>query len=511
MSFPRSSGILLHPTSLPGRFGIGDLGDEAYRFVDFLAASGQRLWQILPLGPPGYGNSPYQCFSAFAGHTQLISPERLVEGGFLSRQDLEGAPDFPSDRVDFDRVAEFKRSLLDQAFDRFKRTNDDGLRADFANFCRQHASWLEDFALFSALREAHDGAEWITWELALARREPGALAAAHEKLAGQVAAQRFFQYLFFKQWAALKAYCRERGIKIFGDMPIFVAYNSADVWTHPELFKLDGAGRPTVVSGVPPDLFSATGQLWGNPLYNWEKMRATGYQWWLDRMRSTFELVDIVRIDHFRGFAACWEIPSGEETAERGQWVGVPGRELFATMRRVLGDGLPIIAEDLGIITEDVEALRDEFGFPGMRVLQFAFGGDSRNPHLPHNYVRNTVVYTGTHDNDTVPGWFQREPGAGSTLDAAAVERQRRHCLKYLNSDGKQIHWDFIRAAYGSVAQLAMVQLQDALGLGSDARMNLPASVEGNWGWRCHSALLTDELRHRLREMVETYQRTEPQ
>lgn len=506
MSFPRASGILLHPTSLPGRFGIGDLGDEAFAFIDFLAASGQSLWQVLPLGPTGYGDSPYQCLSAFAGNALLISPTRLIEDGLLSDDDLSRGPRFRPSRVDFGRVIDYKKTLLENAFDNFKRLPEGALRADFVHFCRASDWWLEDYALFRTLKDAHGGVAWTDWEPRFAARDAGPLASAREALRDRVEAEKFFQFLFFKQWSALKAHCRERQIKIIGDAPIFVACDSADVWAHPEMFKLDSRRQPIIVAGVPPDYFSETGQLWGNPIYDWNAMRATGFRWWIDRLRATLQTVDILRIDHFRGFAACWEVPCQDRTAERGQWVEVPGRELFTTLRNTLGE-IPIIAEDLGVITPDVEALRDDFGFPGMRVLQFAFRADSKTIDLPHNYVRNCVVYTGTHDNDTAVGWFNSEAGEGSTRNAKEIERERAYCLEYLNSDGSEIHWDLIRAAWASVANTAVVPLQDVLGLGSRARMNLPASEQGNWQWRFRAGALTQRISDRLGELTELYGR----
>ncbi|HEX8708153.1 MAG TPA: 4-alpha-glucanotransferase [Pyrinomonadaceae bacterium] len=506
MSFPRSSGILLHPTSLPGRFGIGDLGDSAYRFMDFLAAAGQSLWQVLPLGPTGYGDSPYQCFSAFAGNTLLISPERLADEGLLAHEDLAQPPAFPEERVAFGEVINFKNELLKKAFERFRQTTNARLRSDFDAFIRHAASWLDDYALYRALKDAQHGRAWNEWEPELTGRVPAALARAREELREEIEAQKFYQFLFFKQWMALKGYCHHRGIKIIGDIPIFVARDSADVWTHPEQFKLDANGNPIVVAGVPPDYFSATGQLWGNPIYNWERMQAEGFRWWIERVRATLEIFDIVRVDHFRGFAASWEIPGGDQTAERGRWVSVPGRELFTAIRQALGD-LPVIAEDLGVITPDVVALRDHFGLPGMRILQFGFGGDSHNQDLPHNYIGNSVVYTGTHDNDTTVGWFTGVAGAGSTRDAAQIERERRFCLDYLQSDGREIHWDFIRAALASVADTAVVPFQDVLGLGTQARMNLPNSTDGNWAWRFKPEALTEELSGRLKKMTELYGR----
>jgi 4-alpha-glucanotransferase len=504
--YPRWSGILLHPTSLPGRFGIGDLGEEAYAFIDFLVESGQNLWQVLPLGPTGYGDSPYQCFSAFAGNPLLVSPERLVKEGLLSEDDIRDVPDFPDDRVDFGGVIDYKTSLLRRAFRRFSEKAPSDVRAYFLAFCRSSQSWLDDYALFRALKNEHGGAPWNTWEAGLVSRDPASLAAARDRLWMEVESEKFYQYLFFKQWAELRAYCYARNVKIIGDMPIFVAYDSTEVWTSPDMFKLDSAGGPRVVAGVPPDYFSETGQLWGNPMYNWDRLIETGFQWWIDRFRATFELVDVVRVDHFRGFSACWEIPAFEQTAINGRWVVVPGRQLFATLKHKMGD-LPIIAEDLGVITPDVEALRDEFGFPGMRILQFAFRADAANLDLPHNFVNNTIVYTGTHDNDTTVGWFDSKAGAGSTRSAEQIETERALCLKYLRSDGREINWSFIEAAFQSAARMALAPLQDVLGFGSEARMNLPASQEGNWKWRFRSGGLTEDLSGRLRRLAEFYNR----
>jgi 4-alpha-glucanotransferase len=496
----------LHPTSLPGHFGIGDLGDEACAFVEFLAASGQDLWQVLPLGPTGYGDSPYQCFSAFAGNPLLISPARLIEDGLLSNDTLANIPGFRPSRIDFGRVIDYKRTLLEIAFEKFMRLSEGPLRTAFIDFCQANDWWLEDYALFRALKDAHGGKAWIDWEPRFASRDVASLASAREALGNRVTAEKFFQFLFFKQWSALKSLCRDRGIRIIGDAPIFVAGDSVDVWAHPEMFKLDSNRRPYVVAGVPPDYFSKTGQLWGNPLYDWNAMRATGFRWWIDRLRATLQTVDILRVDHFRGFAACWEVPGEDKTAERGQWVEVPGRELFTTLRNTFGE-IPIIAEDLGVITPDVEALRDDFGFPGMRVLQFAFRGDSKTIDLPHNYVRNCVVYTGTHDNDTTVGWFNSKAGTGSTRNAEEIERERAYCLEYLDSDGRDIQWDMIRAAWASVANTAVVPLQDVLGLGSSARMNLPASERGNWQWRFRAGALTKKISERLRVLTELYGR----
>jgi 4-alpha-glucanotransferase len=506
VSFSRSSGVLLHPTSLPGRYGVGDLGDEAYRFIDFLVASGQTLWQVLPLGPTGYGDSPYQSFSAFAGNTLLVSPDRLLSEGLLDRRDLDGAPAFNAERVDFGAAIEFKNKLLRRAYENFRRTTDTSLRVAFETFSQREAAWLDDYALYRAMKDARGGVAWNRWEPPMVKREPAALTAAREGLREQISAQKFYQFLFFKQWQALKRYANEQGVSIIGDIPIFVAHDSADVWTHPHLFKLNPDGTPRVVAGVPPDYFSATGQLWGNPLYDWERLKSENFRWWITRVSSMLHTVDILRIDHFRGFAASWEIPGGDTTAERGHWVNAPGRELFEAIKRALGD-LPILAEDLGVITPDVELLRDDFGFPGMRILQFAFGGDSKNIDLPHNYHRNIAVYTGTHDNDTTVGWFKSQAGAGSTRDEEKIERERKFCLDYLNSDGREIHWDFIRAVLASVGNIAIIPLQDLLGLGNEARMNLPNSTKGNWSWRYAAGALTDDLRDRLKGLTELYGR----
>ncbi len=502
MKFPRSSGVLLHPTSLPGRFGIGDLGVEAFRFVDFLAAAGQTFWQIMPLGPTGYGDSPYSSFSAFAGNTLLVSPERLVEDGLLKASDLRDVPKLSTERVEYGKVIDYKRDLLEKAFSNFKTTDSKELRSDYEGFLGFASFWLGDYALFSALRDEHGG-EWHTWPRPLARRESAALQAASLALREQVEAHKFFQFVFFKQWLQLKKYCFERGVRVVGDMPIFVAHNSADVWARPALFKLKDDGSPSVVAGVPPDAFSETGQLWGNPIYDWDAMRADGFKWWVERVRETLKLVDVVRVDHFRGFAAFWEVPAEHETAERGRWTNAPGGELFKAMRDALGEP-PIIAEDLGTITPDVHALRDEFGFPGMRVLQFAFGGDPRDTHLPHNYTSHTVAYTGTHDNDTTVGWYEERVAASAD---AQLKRELENCLKYLDTDGEEIHWDFIRAASASVAVISIAPLQDVLGLDSNARMNTPASTEGNWAWRFREGALTDKLRDRLRDLTKTYGR----
>jgi 4-alpha-glucanotransferase len=502
MKFKRASGILLHVTSLPSNFGIGDLGPTAYRFVDFLAVSKQSIWQILPLTPTGYGDSPYQSYSAFAGNTKMISPELLVEDELLSVEDIEGAPTGDPDRVDYGAVMEYKNKILAVAFNNFKNAHKQ--RDDFEYFCDFAASWLDDYALFRALMKAHNDAPWNRWSKALALREPAAMAAAHIEHAEEIEAQKFYQYLFFKQWFLLKAYAKQKGVKIFGDMPIFVAHNSSDVWANPGLFKLKEDGSPEVVAGVPPDYFSKDGQLWGNPIYNWDAMREGGFKWWIERLTATLQMVDLVRIDHFRGFVSAWEVPAEDKTARNGEWVEVPGREIFQAFKTNFKE-LPIVAEDLGVITPEVEQLRDDFGFPGMKVLQFGLGGNSSNTYLPHHYTHNTAVYTGTHDNDTVVGWYEEKLKSKEEHD----KRELNFCLHYLNSDGAEIHWDFVRAALSSVADLAILQLQDVLGLDSGARMNLPATDKGNWDWRAQAPMLTREVSDRLREMSEIYGRAQ--
>ncbi|MCI0420210.1 MAG: 4-alpha-glucanotransferase [Acidobacteria bacterium] len=507
MKCPRSSGILLHPTSLPGRFGIGDLGPEAYRFADFLYAAKQQIWQVLPLGPTGYGDSPYQVFSAFAGNPLLMSLELLAEEGLLSSEDWSEGPTFPEAEVDYGAVIQFKFPVLRAAFERFQTKASPATREAFQSFCHQHRGWLDDYAQFMAIKGAHGEVAWNQWDSSIALRQPEALKHWRKKLAREIECRKFWQFLFFKQWMALKQYCHARSIHIMGDIPIFVARDSADVWAHPQLFHLDTQGNPTVVAGVPPDYFSATGQLWGNPLYRWDVMAASGYGWWVERFRAAFELFDMVRIDHFRGFEAYWEVPAHEITAIHGRWASGPGAELFESVRRVLGE-LPIVAENLGLITPEVEALRQKLGFPGMAVLQFAFGsGTSDCEFLPHNYSRNLLVYTGTHDNDTTVGWWNSAGAGDSTRRPEEVQREREFVLKYLGVDGSEIHWAFIRAVLASVAHLAIVPLQDVLGLGSHARMNLPARANGNWQWRFASGMLTEIMQERLKELTVVFGR----
>jgi 4-alpha-glucanotransferase len=499
MPFERASGVLLHPTSLPGPYGIGDLGPAAYRFADWLAAAGQKLWQVLPLGPTGYGDSPYACHSAFAGNTLLISPELLAADGLLTAAELAAAPPFPRDKVDFGWVIPWKQDLLLKAFRRYQDGAAPHLCEALGPFLAQPevAAWLPDFALFMALKAHHGGRVWPTWEPGAAHRDPAALEAWRERLADGVEFHLFTQYLFRRQWADLKAHCAGLGVKLMGDIPIFVAYDSADVWGHRELFQLDPDGSPQAVAGVPPDYFAADGQLWGNPLYDWAQAQATEFAWWIARFQATFELVDSVRLDHFRGFESYWRVPAGELTAKNGKWVKAPGRALFQRLAQVFGE-LPIVAEDLGIITDEVDALRVEFGFPGMRILQFAFHPGA-NFYLPHLYPANTVVYTGTHDNDTAEGWW-----------ASCSERERVKMRAYLGGQPEAMSWAMIRLALGSVADTAVFPLQDALALGAAARMNTPGVAQANWDWRAPEEVDWAGLAARLREMVVAYDRLEP-
>ncbi len=485
----RKSGILLHPTSLPGEWGMGDLGRWAYRFADFLADSGQRLWQILPLGPPGLGYSPYQAYSSIAGNPLLISLQELVNQGWLAPEDLRNAPRFPESAVDFETVVPFRWNLLRKAAEAFFLRETDPLRDEFLDFCGGNESWLNPFAEFAALKEANSGASWTAWD-------PKARADARDVLE-----HKFLQFEVFRQWKALKGYCNDRGIEIIGDIPIFVAHDSADVWANPELFDLDSDGNPRVVAGVPPDYFSKTGQRWGNPLYRWDAMERTGYRWWIDRLQSMLETVDIIRLDHFRGFEKFWEIPAACKTAMDGRWVEGPGDNFFRALQSALGK-LPFIAEDLGFITPEVHALRDRWELPGMRVLQFAFENDSPdNPHKPYNFVRNCVVYTGTHDNDTTRGWL-------SAKDGGAEDRaERERALEYMGCGGEDAVWGFIRLALASPAEMAILPMQDVLDLGSEARMNMPSTTGDNWRWRMREDHLQPGLSSRLRGLNRLYGR----
>ena len=498
MNFDRSGGVLLHPTSLRGRYGIGDLGPEAYRFVDWLVSTGCKLWQILPLGPTGYGDSPYQCFSAFAGNPYLISFDALIENGLLTQDDFVVMPAFPDSRVDFGAVIPWKLDLLQKAFSRLPSASE-GLRKEFKRFCRDNASWLDDYALFMSLKEANGGGAWNGWDESIRKRKAAAMEKARAEQAENILRHSFYQFLFFRQWHKLREYAHEKGITIIGDIPIFIAYDSADAWANPKLFFLDEEGQPTVVAGVPPDYFSATGQLWGNPLYKWSAHRRTGYQWWIERFHSVLSVVNIVRLDHFRGFAGYYEIPFGSPTAETGRWVTGPGKDFFQTLYPALsgkkGGTLPIIAEDLGVITPDVAELRDHFNLPGMKILQFGFTSP-KDPFLPHNYTSNCVAYTGTHDNDTVRGWYKTAP-----------EHERDYARRYLKTDGSDISWDMIRAVWSSVAVYALAPMQDLLSLDGEARMNFPSKLGGNWEWRLGEGHLGESLAGRLREMNQLYLR----
>lgn len=512
MRFQRSSGILLHPTSLPGDFGIGDLGPSAYRFIDLLESMGQGVWQVLPLGPTGYGDSPYQCFSAFAGNPLLISPEMLVREGLLADEDLEDCPSFPVDRVDYGAVISYKTQLLERAHDSFqsqaRSASENPLVRAYADFGGQTSWWLDDYALFRAIKDAHAGNEWTRWEPPLRDRDQAALLLFREENEARIDYHRFQQFLFFRQWLSLARYANERGVRIIGDIPIFVAGDSSDVWTDRRLFLLDNAGHPTVVAGVPPDYFSADGQLWGNPLYDWPLMASEGYRWWIARIRAALTLVDIVRLDHFRGFEKYWAVPAGELTARNGEWRLGPGADFFVAVEQALGD-LPIIAEDLGFITDEVRRLRDRFELPGMNVLQFAFSPDPAADHLkPYRFRANSVVYTGTHDNDTTIGWFDRDHRRGAVTESGRPTDERSFLRRYLGTGGDEINWDMIRLALASVADTAVIPLQDLLGLGSEGRMNTPSRESGNWDWRFQFDQLTPQIVQRLAEMTDTYGRS---
>lgn len=501
MKLHRASGVLLHITSLPSAHGIGDLGAKAYEFVDFLASAGQKLWQVLPVGQTGYGDSPYSSFSAFAGNVYFISLEKLVEDGFLSEEDIQDAPEFPADRVDYGGAIGFKVDKLRKAFENFRKTDDEQVAAEFHKFCDENGFWLEDYALFRALKLSTGHKAWWEWDDPIKLREDEALDAARKEHDEEIFAQKFYQFEFFKQWGALKAHANEKGIAIIGDMAIYISQDSADVWCNPQEFKLSEDGTPRVVAGVPPDSFSPTGQLWGSPIYDWDVMRQNGFRWWVSRFAAMLRTFNIVRIDHFIGFTRAWEVPGKDKTAENGQWVQVPGKELFSIVANSLGQ-VPMIVEDLGEVTPEVEELRDSFELPGMRILQFAFGGGSDNLHRPHNYTKNSVVYTGTHDSDTVVGWWKAR-----TRKRGGNPEEIEFTKRYLRTDGKEINWDFILAALASTANTAIIPLQDILGLDNKARMNLPGSLKGNWQWRVKDGQVTPAMAERLREMTELYGR----
>jgi 4-alpha-glucanotransferase len=494
MSFPRSTGILLHPISLPSRGGIGDLGGAAYEFVDFLASARQGLWQVLPLGPPANGNSPYSSTSAFAGNPLLISLERLAEHGWLSPGDLTGLPNDVAP-IDYELVSRSKLPLLERASRNFLERLSGNAKGRFENFCARNQWWLEDFVLFDSLRTRYAGSRWDQWPRKLARHYTEELDVARQELAAELAVRRVIQFFFYEQWNALRQYCAQRSIRIVGDIAIFVDYDSADVWAYRDRFRLKDDLQPEVVSGVPPDAFSATGQRWGNPLYNWDAMRAKGFEWWINRLRWATQTCDIIRLDHFRGFAQFWEIPASEPTAIYGRWVDGPGDELFNKLREELG-GLPFFAEDLGVITPDVDALRDRHKIPGMAVLQFAFGDPGAHIYLPHRLTPERVIYTGTHDNDTTLGWWN------------SISEHERHAVKALvgcSSDG--VNWGLMRLAQSSVANLSVAPLQDVLDLGSEARLNTPSTHTGNYHWRCQPGSAKRELAEKLARIAEVTDR----
>lgn len=494
MKFPRSAGVLLHPTSLPGHNGIGDLGSDAVRFLDFMVDAGFTIWQMLPLGPTGYGDSPYQCFSAFAGNPLLVH----IPGATSAATSTATANPH---EVEFAQVIAAKSAQLAQLFERF--VPDDRFR----HFVQQQRAWLEDYALFTAIKTMHGGESWTSWPEPLASRDPAALAAfrtAHQREIDRV---YFEQYAFFRQFDALKRACKERHIKLMGDVPIYVAHDSADVWANRDLFKLNPDGSLIVQAGVPPDYFSETGQLWGNPLYRWDVLREQGYRWWIDRMRAALEMFDVVRIDHFRGFEAFWEVPGADTTAINGQWVKGPGADLFTALTNALGQ-MPIVAENLGLITPEVEALREAFGYPGMSILQFAFGGDGQAKEFqPHTFPHERVVYTGTHDNDTTVGWWNSDVGGDSTRTLEDIEKEQAFARRYLNTDGHEMHWTLMRAALASVADTVLIPMQDILGLGNEARMNLPGRQAGNWKFRFTWEQLTPDIATRLRDLTRLYDR----
>jgi 4-alpha-glucanotransferase len=495
MPFDRSSGLLLHVTSLPSLGGIGDLGPAAYDFANFLAASKQRLWQVLPLSPTGYGNSPYAALSAFAGNPLLISLERLANRGWIAHERLTSLPG-RSGNVDFDTVVAAKMPLLEEAARNFLHHHDQAEWDRYEAYTRTNWTWLESYAIYSVLRKKYNGAAWNVWPKDLSHRDPQTLDRIRHDHAEEIAIQQILQFTFDDQWTALREYCGERGIKIVGDVAIFVNYDSADVWKRPDLFELDEHLAPVRVAGVPPDYFSATGQRWGNPLYRWDVIRHNGYAWWIDRISRARHLYDIIRLDHFRGFEAYWAIPAANQTAVEGEWIKAPGTELFEAIQRALGD-LPFIAEDLGVITPEVDALRDRFNLPGMRILQFGFGSKKAHDYLPHRYINNCVVYTGTHDNNTTQGWWDEE----------ATKAEKAAAKAYLGASRKDFVWAMIRAVETSVADICILPVQDLLALPEDARMNLPSRASGNWTWRCPENALTPELATKLAGLADTADR----
>lgn len=499
----RGSGILLHITSLPSPYGIGDLGPDAYRFVDFLSETRQSYWQILPLtlSCPAYGNSPYSSFSALAGNTLLISPDRLVKDEFLSEPDLRDVPDFPEEKVNYDAVINYKELLFNKLYIKNKEKLPG--HQDFQKFCSENSFWLDEYALFTSIKTEQNGIEWGKWPAELRDRKKSALKEMAGRLSENILREKFLQYIFFKQWAGLKNYCDSKNITIIGDIPIYVNYDSSDVWANPEIFSLSDDKKPIYVAGVPPDYFSSTGQLWGHPVYNWNVLKKSRYSWWIKRIKHTLKLFHMFRFDHFRGFVGYWQVHSSEKTAINGKWVDAPAKDFFNTVLKQFPD-ISIIAEDLGIITQDVKDIMSKFGFPGMKVLLFAFGEDlPNNPYAPHNHVRNCIIYTGTHDNNTIAGWYKNELG---------TEDRNRVC-EYIGRDisDKTVHWEIIRLAMMSVADMAIVPMQDILGLGEKARMNLPASPKGNWEWRLKKDQLSQALIKKLTDITKIYGRARAQ
>ena len=493
----RYSGVLVHPTSFPSPYGIGDMGRGAHEFIDFLAMAGQHLWQVLPLGPSGNGNSPYQSYSVFAGQTLLISPELLIEKKLLTEADVHPIPEFNADRVDYDKVTTYKTSLFKKAYEHFRHTADKNLLEEYDSFQSNNQYWLDDYCLYMAGKDYHNGLPWYEWEDSLLDPTPKERASWMKLLTSEIDYYRFIQFAFFSQWYELKDYANKKGIAIIGDIPIFTAPDSADVWANKELFKLDSKGHPLEVAGVPPDYFSATGQLWGNPLYDWDAMKDDGYRWWIERVRNQLDQVDYIRIDHFRGFEAYWAVPAGEETAMNGKWKKGPGEALFEAIQKALGEDLPIFAEDLGIITPEVEKLRDTLGFPGMKILQFGFDGTGESTFLPHQLsTRNCICYTGTHDNDTTCGWYEH-----------TSEQSKDKVRRYMNTDASSVSWDFIRTCLGTIAKYAIFPVQDLLKLGSEHRMNTPGTATGNWEFRYRSGLLDEGMAKGLKQMTELFGR----
>jgi 4-alpha-glucanotransferase len=491
----RASGILLHPTSLPGHYGIGTLGREAMDFIDFLARAKQKFWQILPLGPTGFADSPYQCFSSFAGNPLLIDLDLLVQEKLLKTSDLIPLKGFGDGPVDFGKLILLKYPVLRKAEANFNANATEEQREAFQHFVKKNNGWLDDYSLFMSLKEVFGQKPWLEWDKPLKQRNEKELIKYRTSLHEEIVFHQFLQYLFFGQWTRIREHAREQNIRIIGDIPLYIAMDSAEAWSRPELFDFDHEKNPVAVGGVPPDYFSQTGQLWGNPLFRWDLHKKTGYEWWINRVRWNQTLYDIIRIDHFRGFAAYWSVPYGEKTAVNGKWIPGPGKDLFKAIHETLGN-IPIIAEDLGVITEDVVELRDSFGLPGMKILQFAFDSGEENDYIPHNFTRNCIVYTGTHDNDTLSGWFGK-----------AKKEDRQYVLDYLNSDGKNIVWDFIRLAYASVAYTAVIPMQDLLVLGSETRMNLPGTTVNNWMWRMKPGQASAGLAAELARLVKLYGR----